>query len=385
MKCNNCGVEFKEGSFCPKCGIKNSDNVDDDVNNQINTIKVSLKKDPIKEQNCLRTEQKNLKQKQKSIEVEQDSLKIQENIKIEYGNLRLEQENIKSEYENLKRLKENIKVDREHLRRWQKNIEIEQENLKLEQENVKVERENIKKEQENIKIEYGNLRLEQENIKSEYENLKKLQENIKVDREHLRRWQKNIEIEQENLKLEQENIKVERENIRKEQENLRKKQESIKSEQEILEKNKKMVRGILYDTLEEAKIAREEGTEFEFLKSKILSTKSQKKRKEIFDEFCPNFKTNEIKFRCDMLKEKVSKKIPYSETLNKIYGITIIISVIINIIGIMVEENTGILLGDMFIVPALWLFCGLYIWPIWKIILFIKSKSATYYKNIKDI
>lgn len=315
MKCNNCGVEFKEGSFCPKCGIKNSDNVDDDVNNQINTIKVSLKKDPIKEQNCLRTEQKNLKQKQKSIEVEQDSLKIQENIKIEYGNLRLEQENIKSEYENLKRL----------------------------------------------------------------------QENIKVDREHLRRWQKNIEIEQENLKLEQENIKVERENIRKEQENLRKKQESIKSEQEILEKNKKMVRGILYDTLEEAKIAREEGTEFEFLKSKILSTKSQKKRKEIFDEFCPNFKTNEIKFRCDMLKEKVSKKIPYSETLNKIYGITIIISVIINIIGIMVEENTGILLGDMFIVPALWLFCGLYIWPIWKIILFIKSKSATYYKNIKDI
>lgn len=154
-------------------------------------------------------------------------------------------------------------------------------------------------------------------------------------------------------------------------------QENIKKEMES-----RTVRGTVYKSLDEAEVAKREHHMIDILKSQLMETKSQKKRKEIIGRFNEQIETIDAKNRYALLKNKVTKEIPLNEKIHSIYGITVLISLIVNVILLMSIEGEAPLIGKICII---WCGFGVWVWPIWKIVLFIKSKGKDYYKNIKNI
>lgn len=197
-------------------------------------------------------------------------------------------------------------------------------------------------------------------------------------------------------RLEKEKEKVER--LEKEKEEIerlikeKEKAESLAKEkmeterlaQENLKRDIDMrtVRGTVYKTLDEAELAKEEHNKIDVLKSQLLNTKSQKKRQKIFSDFTETITTIDAKNRYEMLKEKISRKVPVSELINCIYGITLLFALFAVIIGsILVGVDKSIFL----MICATWVGFGIWIWPIWKMVLLIISVGQNYYKNIKNI
>lgn len=162
------------------------------------------------------------------------------------------------------------------------------------------------------------------------------------------------------------------------------KQEKLEQQKKDLELKrdlqKRTVYGTVYDSLEDAEKAKAEHNKVDVLKEQLLTTKSQKKRYEIFLKFDMDINNVDAKSRYDQLKEKVSTKEPVSEKINILYGITIVIAFILAAIFELTEMNE-----ILFMIPMLWAAFGFWIWIIWKIIWFVKSKKKSYYKNIKYI
>lgn len=157
---------------------------------------------------------------------------------------------------------------------------------------------------------------------------------------------------------------------RLEQENARREMES------------RTVNGVMYKTIDEAELARDEHKKIDFLKEKLLSTKSQKERQEIFKEFNESFEIREAKYRYDLLATKINTVPPKSEHICKIYGYTVLAAFVIYMIIAMTATDDISTIG---LICALWAGFGCWIWPIWKIVQVIKSKSSNHYKNIKKI
>ena len=190
------------------------------------------------------------------------------------------------------------------------------------------------------------------------------------EQERLRRECKEIEVR---AKEREAKVKAEKENAeakRLEQENARREMES------------RTVNGVMYKTFEEAEQARNEHKKIDLLKEKLLSTKSQKKRQEIFSEFNETIEIRETKHRLDLLASKVNAVPPKSELICKIYGYTVLFTFIIGMVdGMSAAEE----MSTVGLICILWAGFGFWIWPIWKLVQIIKSKSSSHYKNIKKI
>jgi len=166
--------------------------------------------------------------------------------------------------------------------------------------------------------------------------------------------------------------KAEEERIAKQQAEA----EKARQEQQALQE--RTYKGTVYESREEATIAREDEERVESLKRKLLSTKKQDERRKIIAEFGNPPMTAESRQRYDALKAKSEQEKPKSIIINWIYGITVLIAMI-PAVALSVEN------GAIYYVAMVWAGFGIYIWIIWKIVLFVKSKSKKYYLNIKHI
>lgn len=152
--------------------------------------------------------------------------------------------------------------------------------------------------------------------------------------------------------------------------------EKARQEQQALQE--RTYKGTVYESREEATIAREDEERIESLKKKLLFTKKQDERRKIIAEFGNPPVTAESRQRYDALKAKSEQEKPKSIIINWIYGITVLIAMILAV-ALSVEN------GAIYYVAMVWAGFGIYIWIIWKIVLFVKSKSKKYYLNIKHI
>lgn len=216
-----------------------------------------------------------------------------------------------------------------------------------------------------------------------------LQENEcaeKEQREAEKKERERIEREREKERLEQERKEAE---ARAKEREAKAKAEQVNAEARRLEQENarremesRTVNGMMYKTIEEAEQARNEHKKIDLLKEKLLSTKSQKKRQEIFKDFNEPIEIRETKYRYDLLATKINAVPPKSEFICKMYGYTVLVAVVIYMIIAMTATDDISTIG---LICALWAGFGCWIWPIWKIVQVIKSKSANHYKNIKKI
>lgn len=160
--------------------------------------------------------------------------------------------------------------------------------------------------------------------------------------------------------------------------------EEKRIEQEKLKKDieNRTVRGITYKSLEEAEQAKADNRELEALKLKLLEIKSQKKRQEILKESALELTTMDAQNRYNLLKTKVNMEVPILEKTNKIYGVSILVTLFITIVLVMTLDGEANFIGKFCI---MWTGFGLFIWPVWKIIQIINSKRVGHYKNLKKI
>lgn len=208
----------------------------------------------------------------------------------------------------------------------------------------------------------------QEQERREKERLEK--ERKQQEKERLECERKEAEIR---AKEREAKAKVEQENA----ETKRLEQENAKREMES-----RTVKGVMYKTSEDAEQARNEHKKIDLLKEKLLSTKSQKKRQEILKEFNEPIMIRETKYRYDLLSAKVNTVPPKSELICKIYGYTVLVMFVVCMIDAMIATDEMSTIG---LISILWAGFGCWIWPIWKIVQVIKSKSANHYKNIKKV
>lgn len=140
------------------------------------------------------------------------------------------------------------------------------------------------------------------------------------------------------------------------------------------------VRGVMYQSIEEAEQAKREHELIDNLKKQLLTVKQQKKRQDIFGKFEVELEIPEVKNRYEVLRTKVLQKEPLSERLNLIYGITVLVTFVLGLIVEMVGMDGEI--TNFAWVCLIWAGFGVWIWPIWKIALHIRSRSKDYCKNI---
>ena len=152
--------------------------------------------------------------------------------------------------------------------------------------------------------------------------------------------------------------------------------ERLRQEQQDLQE--RTYNGVVYASREEAATAKADNEQIESLKKKLLSTKKQDERRKMIAEFGNPPVTPESRQRYDALKEKSEIEKPKSILINWIYGITVLIAIILYAV-------MGSGMGAMGMGLMIWGGFGFYIWPIWKIVLFVKSKNKNYYLNIKHI
>ena len=187
-------------------------------------------------------------------------------------------------------------------------------------------------------------------------------------REEYEKRKKEIKIQEEKRlaakEAEKKQIELERkENQRKQQKEIElKRQEEEKERQRIAMCT---VKGIVYNTLEEADRARYEQKTIDELKEKLLHEKSRKRQQTLLDELENNLQIPVEQKRYEDLKNIYANK-DLSHKLNFWYGISIVVCLVIEII----IEGTS----SDWMFTLLWGGFGIWIWPVWKIILIIKNK-----------
>lgn len=182
--------------------------------------------------------------------------------------------------------------------------------------------------------------------------------------------------EAERIERERQEAEVKR---KAEEERIAKQQaEAEKARQEQRALQERTYKGTVYESREEAAIAREDEERVESLKKQLLSTKKQDERRKMIAEFGNPPMTSESRRRYNALKAKSEQEKPKSIIINWIYGITVLIAMILAVT--LSVEN-----GAIYYAAMVWAGFGIYIWVIWKIVLFVKSRSKKYYLNIKHI
>ena len=201
---------------------------------------------------------------------------------------------------------------------------------------------------------------------------------IEIDTKTIKDNETNFNEEQENEKQ-----KIEVERLKQENEKQKIEVERLKQENERRDREKRVVHGKEYGTIEEAEIAELEHNKIELLKSQMLLTKSQEKRREIVEKFNYDFQTSDAKKRFDLLKAKANVETPISEKVNLFYGLSVLVTFFLGTIFPSLFGN-----GEINIFSAVciaWAGFGVWIWPIWKVVQIVKRKDENHYSNIKNI
>lgn len=191
-------------------------------------------------------------------------------------------------------------------------------------------------------------------------------------REEYEKRKKEIKLQEEKRlaakEAEKKQIELEkREQQRKQQKEIElKRQEEEKARQHI---EACTVKGVVYNTLEEADRARYEQKTIDELKEKLLHEKSRKRQQTLLDEFDNNLQIPVEQKRYEDLKSIYANK-DLSHKLNFWYGISIVVCLVIA----MIVDSTSD--GSLF--PTLWAAFGIWIWPVWKIVLVIKNKRRNH-------
>ena len=134
-----------------------------------------------------------------------------------------------------------------------------------------------------------------------------------------------------------------------------------------------------------------ENRKIDGLKSALMATKSQDKRREIFYAFNDQLETFEARGRYQRLKDKVDIEEPQSIKVKKIYGSSIIAAFTIFWVGAIVWSiitkgaNTPIVIDVIGTILFLHWFFGGIIWIVWSVIEGIKRKMKGHYLYIADI
>lgn len=157
--------------------------------------------------------------------------------------------------------------------------------------------------------------------------------------------------------------------------------EAEKIEIEKAEIASRTVRGVVYESLEKADLARKEHSEIDQLKKELLKTKSQKKRRKIVGNFSEKLQVKDAIKRYDLLLAKVSEKTPISEKIRISYGITVLLTFVLAVVLLMLEPAAS----SFTVICGVWSGFGVWICAIWKIVQVIRSRNKNYYKNIKYI
>lgn len=157
--------------------------------------------------------------------------------------------------------------------------------------------------------------------------------------------------------------------------------EAEKIEIEKAEVASRTVRGVVYESLEKADLARKEHGEIDQLKKELLKTKSQKKRRKIVGDFSEKLQVKDAIKRYDLLLAKVSEKTPISEKIRISYGITVLLTFVLAVFLLMLEPAAS----SFTVICGVWSGFGVWICAIWKIVQVIRSRNKNYYKNIKYI
>jgi len=157
--------------------------------------------------------------------------------------------------------------------------------------------------------------------------------------------------------------------------------EAEKIEIEKAEVASRTVRGVVYESLEKADLARKEHSEIDQLKKELLKTKSQKKRRKIVGNFSEKLQVKDAIKRYDLLLAKVSEKTPISEKIRISYGITVLLTFVLAVFLLMLEPAAS----SFTVICGVWSGFGVWICAIWKIVQVIRSRNKNYYKNIKYI
>lgn len=134
-------------------------------------------------------------------------------------------------------------------------------------------------------------------------------------------------------------------------------------------------------TIEENEFAKKDHAEIDMLISKMMETKSQKRRQQILHEFTGEITDVDAKIRFGKLEEKVNRKVPLSEKLNYWFGMGALVAFVVY----MIEATVFAEISTVGLICALWGSAGIWIWPIWKVVLVRKRKKPWHYLNIKDI
>lgn len=153
-----------------------------------------------------------------------------------------------------------------------------------------------------------------------------------------------------------------------------------KAQKERMEIEARTYNGVIYDSVKEARCAREENDKIDLLKQRLETIKNQSERQKVMADFNDEITTVEAKKRLAMLKQKVSQPVPKAEKNNKYVGI---VSIVLFIISIVIDAFWQADTAAAFLV--LISFGGIIVWFIRKIINVVKSKTRSYYLYIKNI
>lgn len=225
-----------------------------------------------------------------------------------------------------------------------------------------------------VEVEKKKLAVEKEAVER---MVQELQEKERIARESVEYERKEKERVMKEL-VEQKGIEKARlDNERVELEKRKLVEENRKKEMET-----RTVKGIVYETLEEAELAKKEHYMIDLLKERLQSEKKQENRQEILKDYKEEFQILEARHRFELIKSRVDKKVPFAEKANFIYGITVLITFVISMIAMSAYPESN----NVFIMICFWWTAfGVWTWLVWKIVLFIKSRRKDYYKNIGDI
>lgn len=155
-------------------------------------------------------------------------------------------------------------------------------------------------------------------------------------------------------------------------EEKRKKQKEIEEKRLAEEKKRQYteactVKGIVYTTLEEADRACYEQKIVDDLKEKLLKEKSRKLQQILLSGFKDDLQIAVEKERYEALKCIYQNK-DLSNKWNIWYGISVLVCFVI---GVILEGTSS----NGYLIPIIWAGFGVWIWPIWKIVLVVKNKK----------
>ena len=166
-------------------------------------------------------------------------------------------------------------------------------------------------------------------------------------------------------------------------------QKEIETIKQTKENNKAIVanlnvRGTMYDSLEKAEKAKMDHNKVDILKNKLSDTVSQKKRREIIQNFPNDLTTTDAVCRFEKLKEKSERRFPISILLYLALNLLNIVAFVLFFILTYFPSQESFLYTIGMLFALGWLF-GILVWLPWTIVTICQLCSKKFFLRINHI